>query len=126
MKTWLLAGLLLATPAWADAPGPTFGSRLAFTEQGGAAVYAGVCASCHMADGRGAVGAARYPALTQDANLGTAGYPIDRVLHGYKAMPPFGRLLTDGQIADVVGYIRTHLGNDYAELPTAADVAALR
>jgi mono/diheme cytochrome c family protein len=122
----VLVGVLLAGTARADAPGPSFGNRFAFTEQGGAAIYAGVCAACHMADGRGAAGAGRYPALIQNPNLATAAYPIDRVLHGSKAMPPFGRLLTDAQIADVVGYIRTHFGNDYAEPVAAADVAGMR
>ena len=28
-------------------------------------------------------------------------------------MPPFGRLMTDEQVAAVVNYIRTHFGNDY-------------
>ena len=126
MKYLILTLVLLASAARADAPGPSFGSRYAFTEQGGAAIYASVCAGCHMADGRGAIGAGRYPALAQDANLAPAGYAIDRVLHGYKAMPPLGRLLTDAQIADVVGFIRSDLGNDYPDPPSAADVAASR
>ena len=55
-----------------------------------------------------------------------AGYPVAVVLKGQKAMPPFGELLTDEQVAAVVNYIRTHFGNSYVDAPTAADVAAGR
>jgi len=48
------------------------------------------------------------------------------VLRGNKAMPAFGRMLTDAQVAEVVGFISTHFGNAYADEPTAADVAAAR
>ena len=104
----------------------SFGSPFHFTEQGGAAIYAGICAGCHMPDGRGAVGAGAYPTLAQDARLRAAGYPIAVVLHGEKAMPGFARTLSDQQIADVVGYVRTHFGNDDPDVPTAADVKAAR
>lgn len=113
-----------ATPA--SAPGPTFGNPYVFTEQGGAAIYGAVCAGCHMPDGRGAVGAAAYPALAQDPHLAEAGYPIALVLHGQRAMPAFGRSLSDAQVAAVVGFIRTSFGNAYTPPPTTADVAASR
>ena len=122
----LAAVVFAAFAARADAPGPTFGSPFRFTEQGGAAVYGAVCAGCHMADGQGAAGAGRYPSLAGDERLAAAGYPIARVLRGNKAMPGFGRMLTDAQVAAVVGFIRTHFSNDYPEAPTAADVAAAR
>jgi mono/diheme cytochrome c family protein len=118
-----LAALLLAA---ADAPAGLFGSPTHFTEQGGAAVYQGVCAGCHMADGRGASGAGAYPALADDQRLSAAGYAIGVVLHGRAAMPGFARTLSDQQIADVVGYIRTQFGNHDAGVPTAQDVAAAR
>ena len=117
--------LLLATAARADTP-PSFGSPTHFTEAGGAAVYAGVCAGCHMPDGRGAAGAGAYPALAKNERLVAAGYPIALVLHGHGAMPPFGRTLSDAQVAAVVDYIRTHFGNHYPEATAAADVAAAR
>ena len=118
--------MLCATPCWADEPGPTFGSPFHFTETGGAAVYNSVCAGCHMPDGRGAVGAGRYPALAGNERLAAAGYPIARVLHGKGAMPPFARTLSDDQVAAVVGFIRTQFGNAYPNAPTGADVAAAR
>ena len=110
----------------ASATSPTFGNPYAFTEQGGPAIYAAVCAGCHMPDGRGAVGAAAYPALANDPHLAEAGYPIALVLHGQRAMPPFARLLDDAQVAAVVGFIRTSFGNAYAPPPALAEVAAAR
>ena len=41
-------------------------------------------------------------------------------------MPPFGRALTNAQVAAVVSYIRTHFANRFADPVTAADVAAER
>jgi mono/diheme cytochrome c family protein len=127
MRRAVFTAILLASPmAHADDPGPTFGSNARFTEQGGAAIYGAACASCHMRDGHGAVGAGAYPSLAKDERLAAAGYPIARVLHGNKAMPAFGRMLTDTQVAAVVGYIRSHFCNDYPDPPSAADVAAAR
>ncbi len=117
---------LAATPAGADAPGPTFGNPYRFTEVSGQAIYGAACAGCHMTDGRGAVGAAAYPSLVQDSRLAAAGYPVLRVLRGKGAMPPLGRTLSDAQVAAVVDYIRTSFGNSYTPPPAAADVAALR
>ncbi len=114
------------SPAWADEPGPSFGSPFRFTETGGAALYRSVCAGCHMPDGHGAVGAGSYPSLARDARLAASGYAIALVLHGHGAMPPFARTLTNDQVAAVVGYIRTNFGNAYPAPPTAAEVAAAR
>ena len=118
--------LIATTPCWAEEPGPSFGSPFHFTEIGGAAVYNAVCAGCHMADGRGAVGAGRYPALAGDERLAAVGYSIARVLHGKGAMPPFARTLSDDQVAAVVGFIRSQFGNVFIAAPTAAEVAAAR
>ena len=118
--------LLVPVAALADTPAPSFGSPFRFTEAGGAAVYAGVCAGCHMPDGHGAEGAAAYPALAGDERLAAAAYPIARVLRGKGAMPPFGRSLSNEQVAGVVDFIRTRFGNQFTPPPTAADVAALR
>ena len=118
--------LLAAYPARADTPGPTFGNPYRFTETGGQAVYAAACAGCHMPDGRGAAGAAAYPSLAQDARLAAAAYPAARILYGKGAMPPFGRTLSDAQVAAVVDYVRTSFGNAYAAGTPPAAVAALR
>jgi mono/diheme cytochrome c family protein len=122
----LLALLAMTAVAYADEPGPTFGSPFKFTEQGGEAIYRSVCAGCHMPDGHGASGAGTYPSLADDARLGGASYPIGMVLKGRKAMPPFGRMLTNEQVAAVVAYIRTHFGNGFADAVTDANVAAER
>jgi mono/diheme cytochrome c family protein len=94
--------------------------------QGGEAVFKNICQGCHMANAEGAVGAGMYPALAKNAKLEVAGYPVAVIVHGQKAMPPFGGLLSDQQIADVVNYVRTHFGNSYKDKVTAADVKAQR
>ncbi len=95
-------------------------------QQGGEAIYKGICQACHMPDARGAVGAGMYPALVKNSKLETAGYPISVIIHGQKAMPPFGAVFTDKQIADVVNYIRTQFGNDYKDAVTPEDVKSAR
>lgn len=94
--------------------------------QGGEAVFKNICQGCHMANAEGAVGAGMYPALAKNAKLEVAGYPVAVIVHGQKAMPPFGGLLSDQQIADVVNYVRTHFGNNYKDKVTVADVKAQR
>jgi mono/diheme cytochrome c family protein len=92
----------------------------------GQAIFTNVCQGCHMPDARGAVGAGMYPALAKDDKLETAGYPVAVVTHGQKAMPAFGPLLNDQQIADVVNYVRSNFGNKYKDKVTQADVKAQR
>ncbi len=132
MKIALLAATLLtiSTAAMAFAPADYGSEPLErggpFPFQGGAAIFKGVCQGCHMPDAMGAVGAGMYPALAKDAKLETAGYPVSVVTHGQKAMPDFGSLLTDQQIADVVNYVRGNFGNKYRDKVTPADVKAQR
>ena len=95
-------------------------------QQGGEAIYSGICQDCHMPDARGATGAGSYPALAHNTNLETASYAIAVVVNGQKAMPAFGSAFTDQQVADVVNYVRTHFGNSYADLVTPGDVKAAR
>ena len=97
-----------------------------YTFQGGEAVFKNVCQGCHMANAQGAVGAGMYPALAKNAKLEVAGYPMAVIVHGQKAMPPFGGLLSDQQIADVVNYVRSHFGNSYKDKVTPEDVKAQR
>lgn len=105
---------------------PFSGSPFRFTHQDGEAIYRTVCAGCHMPDGRGAVGAGAYPALTRNAKLEAGGYPILLVVNGRKAMPAFGRQLDDSQVAAVVNYIRGNFGNAYADRVSPDDVKAAR
>ena len=96
------------------------------TSRADKAVFTNVCQGCHMADAKGAVGAGMYPALASNEKLETAGYPVAVVVHGQKAMPQFGSLLNDQQVADVVNYVRTNFGNKYKDKVTPADVKAQR
>jgi mono/diheme cytochrome c family protein len=122
-----LAGLLVAGAARAvDTADGSFQSAVRFMEKDGEAVFAHICAGCHMPDAKGAVGAARYPALAQDPKLSVASYAVYMVTNGRAGMPPFARLLDDDQISGVVNYVRTHFGNDYKDAVTPADVKAVR
>ena len=119
---------LAATTAVAQAqsPGAFSSSPFRFTHQDGEAIYRNVCAGCHMPDGRGAIGAGAYPALTRNAKLEAAGYPVLLVVNGRKAMPAFGRQLDDSQVAAVVNFIRGNFGNAYTDRINADDVKAAR
>ena len=97
-----------------------------FDEKGGEALYRAVCQSCHMANGQGASGAGAYPALAANPRLAAATYPVYNIVHGKKSMPPFGKMLTDEQIADVTNYVRTHMGNNYTDAVTPEAVKAVR
>ena len=133
LHDWLTIGLaaLLAmcseTALTQDsAKGRTFSSGYAFVEMSGEELFANVCAGCHMPDAMGATGAGNYPPLAEDRDLEVARYPVDIVVNGRRAMPPFGDMMTDDQIAAVVNYVRTHFGNDYRDAVTASDVKAMR
>jgi mono/diheme cytochrome c family protein len=119
------AGLTLALAALS---GPAFAQRNAggYPEATGEAIYANVCQGCHMPDGKGAQGAGAYPALAGDKRLAAKAYPAMVIVRGQKAMPEFGTGLTDAQVAAVVNYVRSHLGNSYSDALTTAEVASLR
>ena len=130
-----VAGVVLAALAWnypATAEEPVFsppGTFLDpghFIENGGEALYRSVCQACHMADGKGAVGAGSYPALAANVRLASADFPVLTVLRGRHGMPPFGFYLSDQQVADVVNYVRSHFDNHNADQVSANAVAALR
>jgi mono/diheme cytochrome c family protein len=116
----------LATSSALAQPAERFGNALRFIPQSGEALYADICQGCHMPEGVGAVGAGAYPALARNPKLATAGYPLFLVIHGRKGMPPFGKLLTDRQVATVVNYIRTHFGNDFRDAVSDDDARAAR
>ena len=119
--------LAAAAPvAQAQSPSVFSSSPFRFTHQDGEAIYRNVCAGCHMPDGRGAVGAGAYPALARNAKLEAAGYPVLLVVNGQKAMPAFGRMLDDNQVAAVVNYIRANFGNAYTDRVSIEDVKAAR
>jgi mono/diheme cytochrome c family protein len=130
----VLAIALLATQLRADDTGILNAAALNTTD--GQQIYEEVCQGCHMSAGRGADGAGHYPALAQDATLASRQYMALTLLTGRRNMPAFGAkhaigfggppaTLTDEQIAAVVNYVRSHFGNHYADLITAAEVRAL-
>ena len=112
--------------ALAQSSGPFSSSPFRITHQDGEAIYRTICAGCHMPEGQGAAGAGAYPALTRNVRLAAAGYPLLLVVNGRKAMPDFGRVLDDNQVAAVVNYIRANFGNAYTDRVSADDVKAAR
>ena len=134
LTLWLLSLSLLSAPTScvraADAMAPSLpgvGHKgPPFPQTDGADLYSAICQACHMQGGTGAMGAGSYPALASDRRLRAKAYPIARVLNGSKSMPAFKDVLTDAQIAAVVGYVRTHFDNHYADKVSGDDVKALR
>lgn len=103
-----------------------FSSSYRFVETSGEPLYMNVCRGCHMADAMGARAAGTYPSLVANRNLEASFYVIDVVLNGRRGMPPFGEMMNDDQIAEVVNYLRTHFGNSYPDAVMASDVQAAR
>jgi mono/diheme cytochrome c family protein len=118
-----------ASPVPADeapAKGAAMSRGWEFSEQGGAELFADVCAACHQPDAKGAVGAAAYPPLAADKKLVSTDFMLTVLLRGLKGMPPVGGMMSDAQVADVINYVRAHFGNAYPGAVSAADVSAAR
>ncbi|MDB4586065.1 cytochrome c, partial [Akkermansiaceae bacterium] len=104
-----------------------------FAAHPGEPIYQSLCAACHDPDGKGVgEGANKFPPLYQsDWVKGNPRRIIQVVLNGLQgpvtvngkdynlAMPPHGGSMTDKQIADVVSYVRTNLGNKAKEINVA-------
>lgn len=117
----------VASAAATDAADGAFtASRGQFGETSGEAMYRRVCAACHMADAKGAVGAGFYPSLANNPKLEASGYPLSVLMNGLNGMPALGKQMSDQQAADVVNYIRSHFGNRYKDKVTAEEVKTLR
>lgn len=130
----LAAALLLAClPATAQTPALPPEGLLGTTD--GAEVYRQICQGCHMPDGRGAVGAGRYPGFVDNPAIASSRYMAVTILAGRRNMPAFAprqsgvwfqpTWLSNEQIASVINYIRGNFGNTYTDSITAADVQAL-
>jgi len=104
----------------------TFSSGYRFVEMTGEELFANVCQGCHMPDATGAIGAGSYPSLAGNKNLEAGSYPVFLVVNGRRGMPAFGDMMTDGQVAAVVNYLRTHFGNNFQDVVTAKDVQDAR
>src|SRR5215813_14342949 len=102
----LVASLAILPAAAQDAPKPrAFSTGYSFVEASGEELFANICQGCHMPDAMGATGAGSYPSLSNNPNLATSGYPVYLVVNGRRAMPPFGDMLSDDQIAAVVNFV---------------------
>lgn len=99
----------------------------------GGAVYADECSACHRQDGAGEAGlfpTLRGSAVVQAGNPATLLHVVlegaqsvaTRVAPTASAMPAFGKMLNDQQIADVLTYIRNSWGN--AAAPVDKDAVA--
>ena len=121
-----VAPLQVAQAQSTSASAPALSTGFGFTEKSGEQLFAGVCRGCHMSDGKGAAGAGTYPSLAGDQNLEARGYPVQIVVNGQRAMPPFGSMMSNDQVAAVVNYLRTHFDNDYRDDVTPDDVKAAR
>jgi mono/diheme cytochrome c family protein len=130
----LMAGALLSLVSQATlaqsaadiSADPTFSAGFKFTEQSGESLFKSVCQACHMPNGEGATGAGSYPSLAGDPALDNYGYPAYVVVFGKRAMPPFGDMMSNDQVAAVVNYLRTHFGNNYLDKITAEEIQAIR
>jgi mono/diheme cytochrome c family protein len=122
----LCCGSALAQNAAPPSSERTLSSGYRFMQITGEDLFANICQGCHMPDGNGASGAATYPSIANNRKLEASGYPVYVVVNGQRAMPPFGAMLSDDQVAAVVNYLRTHFGNDYRDAVTAADVKLVR
>ncbi len=109
---------LAAAPALADSPG---GRPVKMALPDGEQVYNQICAACHLDKAQGSPDGT-VPALAHNAKLASADYPITVVMKGQGGMPWFSEMLTPAQVASVVGYVRTHFDNQYADPVSEADV----
>lgn len=121
----LLSGLLVAVGLVGLAGQADAQRRRGYTYQTGQELYEHICQGCHMPDGKGAVGAAAYPALAGNRKLNAPLYPALVLLRGQKSMPAFSDL-SDEQIAAVTNYIRTSHGNAFPGQVTPEQVKGLR
>ena len=140
-RTVIGIGLAFATgmsqPSWAQEEGVGMFSARNLKTTSGAEVYQHICQGCHMPDGKGAIGAGRYPALAGDGSLASTEFMAMTLLEGRRNMPAFGGngdmglffavpTLNDDQIAAVINYVRSSFGNHFKGRITAAAVKALR
>jgi mono/diheme cytochrome c family protein len=126
MRLALALSLFLGLASGARAETPFLSKGSTFDEPDGAALYAHVCAACHQADGKGAVGAADYPALAGDERHASTDYLIDVLLVGQHAMPALGRAMNDAQLADLVNYVRATFARATDDPATPERAAAAR
>ena len=101
----------------------------------GEAIYAKTCIACHQATGLGIPPV--FPPLAESEWVAMSpSVPVRNILHGmtgpitvkgvtYNSMMPAVAGLSDGDIADVVTYVRNSFGNSGSAI-TEADVKAIK
>ncbi|HEY7674552.1 MAG TPA: cytochrome c oxidase subunit II [Burkholderiales bacterium] len=93
----------------------------------GEKIYATNCVACHQANGQGVKGA--FPALDGSKLVnGPRGRHIEIVLNGKQgtAMAPFGKQLSDTEIAAVIAYERNAWSNRSGDVIQPSDIATAR
>jgi mono/diheme cytochrome c family protein len=117
-------GITLVAAVVVKAQDSAGGTTSVHVSEEGKQVYEQICQACHMADakGSGSGGAgAVIPALAGNPKLANKDYPITLLLKGRGGMPWFTDILTEGQMAAVITYVRGHF-NNYPDPVTTADV----
>ena len=108
--------------ALADDPSKIY--TLAEQMDRGAKVYAANCAACHQANGKGA---GSFPALDgSKVVLGPKEGNFQIMLNGKGAMPKWGGVISDGDIAAVITYTRNAWGNKTGDVYQTPDLRAAR
>ncbi len=90
-------------------------------------VYAAQCASCHQSDGEGLAPA--FPALAgSDVVTGPVSKHIDILLNGVSgtAMPAWGGMLSEADIAAALTYTRNAFGNETGEMVQPRTIARIK
>ena len=110
-KHSLIAALLAACAAQAAAQSSAQAAQAQPAD--GKSLFAKNCAACHQATGKGIPGA--FPALAGSGFVQGAPAEVATVLlKGRGGMPDFSHSLDDGEIAQVLSYVRTSWGNGAA------------
>ncbi|MDP3621300.1 MAG: cytochrome c oxidase subunit II [Polynucleobacter sp.] len=108
--------------ALADDPSKVY--TLAEQMDRGAKIYAANCAACHQPNGKGA---GSFPALDgSKVVLGPKEANFQIMLNGKGAMPKWGGVLSDSDIAAVVTYTRNAWGNKTGDVYQTPDLVAAR
>ena len=108
--------------ALADDPSKVY--TLAEQMDRGAKIYAANCAACHQPNGKGA---GSFPALDgSKVVLGPKEANFQIMLNGKGAMPKWGGVLSDSDIAAVVTYTRNAWSNKTGDVYQTPDLVAAR
>jgi cytochrome c oxidase subunit 2 len=111
-----------AMAAAADDPSKTY--TLAEQMERGAKVYAANCAACHQANGKGA---GAFPALDgSKVVLGPKEAQYTILLNGKNAMPKWGGVISDGNLASVMTYTRNSWSNKTGEVIQTQEFSTAR